>query len=803
MRTNLQRRLAASLGAVLVLLAIAVWVHWRNTQQVEQTKGTVAHTREVLGEIEHVLRLNVDLETGLRGFVITSDEQFLDPLFKARDQMVPALARLAQLVADNPAQRQRVADLEQLVNDHVAYRLRVADLVRQQGFEATRPQLKPGEGKNRVDDIRSAAAAIRNDEERLLNEREAASEAADRAAQTTLATLAVLAVLVVLGSYVALRRSIASRMRAEVALRESEESLSITLLSIGDAMLATDVKGRVTRMNPVAEQLTGWPFADARGKPVGDVFNIVNEQTRGPAIVPVDTVLATGQVQGLANHTVLIARDGRECAIADSAAPIRRADGEVVGVVLVFRDVSEERRAEHVIKQLNATLDERVRQRTEELRQSETRFRNTLDNLLEGCQIIGFDWRYHYINAAAAAHGRASVDALLGRTMMEVYPGIEQTPMFAVLKRSMENRSTEQIENTFEFPDGASNTFQLVVQPVREGIFILSTDITARKHAERMRRADHEELERRVVERTEALRLASDELATKNAELLQANRLKSEFLANMSHELRTPLNAIIGFSEILRDGLAGELTPRQREFAGDINSSGAHLLSLITDILDLSKIEAGSMMLDREEVTVVPLLESCLAVLRDRATARSIDLRHEIDPTLGTIEGDARKLKQIVYNLLSNAVKFTDPGGRVSLVARKIDRMRIDAAGTAAGRALSAPSVSDRTFLEISVQDNGIGIAAADLSRLFEPFVQVDASMKRRHEGTGLGLALVRRLVDLHGGGLAIDSTVGRGSRFAVWLPYRVVAQRSTETAHPETALLSRAVAGGGGVEGE
>jgi signal transduction histidine kinase len=247
----------------------------------------------------------------------------------------------------------------------------------------------------------------------------------------------------------------------------------------------------------------------------------------------------------------------------------------------------------------------------------------------------------------------------------------------------------------------------------------------------------------------------------------------------------------------------GELTPRQREFAGDINSSGAHLLSLITDILDLSKIEAGSMMLDREEVTVVPLLESCLAVVRDKATARSIDLRHEIDPALGTIEGDARKLKQIVYNLLSNAVKFTDPGGRVSLVARKMDRMRIDAAGSAAGRTLSAPSVGDRTFLEISVQDNGIGIAAADLSRLFEPFVQVDASMKRRHEGTGLGLALVRRLVDLHGGGLAVDSTVGRGSRFTVWLPYRVVAQRSAEAAHPTTAPLSRAVAGEGGVEGE
>jgi PAS domain S-box-containing protein len=773
MRSDLQRRLAAVTGAVLALLAAAVWVHWRNTVQADETADRVTHTRAVLGALEHALRLNVDLENGLRGFVITSDETFLDPLVKAREELPAAMARLRALTRDNPVQQERVVALEKMVIDHVEYRTRTAELVRAVGYESARQQLPPGDGKRRLDEIRAASAVIRTTEEELLHEREAASDAATRRAEITLAVLALLAAGTVLGGYVGLRRAFAARSVAEEALRGSEENLAITLDSIGDAVLATDVHGIVMQMNPVAQRLTGWPIDEARGRPVGDVFHIINGQTRAPAKVPIDEVLASGKIQGLANDTVVIARDGTECAIADSAAPIRRADGSVAGVVMVFRDVSEERRAELAILQLNASLDERVRQRTAELRASEQRLRATLDDLIEGVQIIGFDWRYHYINAAAATQGRSTVDALVGRTMMEAYPGIERTPLFATLQRCMDERSTEQLENDFVYPDGSSGTFQLVVQPVPEGIFILSMDISARKQAERLRATAQEELERRVVERTEALHLATEELEAKNVQLEQASRLKSEFLANMSHELRTPLNAIIGFSEILRSGLAGDLTPRQREFTGDIHSSGTHLLSLISDILDLAKIEAGSMTLDREVVDVVPLIESCLAIVRDKATARTIELRKEVDPSLGAIDADPRKLRQIVFNLLSNAVKFTDPGGRVSLAVRRIDRARIDAAGVGPGRVLLAPSVGDRAFIEISVQDNGIGIAEVDLTRLFQPFVQVDASMKRRHEGTGLGLALVRRLVDLHGGGLAVESAPGRGSRFMIWLPYR------------------------------
>jgi signal transduction histidine kinase len=242
---------------------------------------------------------------------------------------------------------------------------------------------------------------------------------------------------------------------------------------------------------------------------------------------------------------------------------------------------------------------------------------------------------------------------------------------------------------------------------------------------------------------------------TAYAEAAQAaNRAKSEFLANMSHELRTPLNAIIGFSEVLENGQAGELTAKQKEYSGEIHASGLHLLALINDILDLSKIEAGKMTLELEPVDLSALLESSLAIVREKALCHDIALELRLGPELGAVAVDARKFKQMVYNLLANAVKFTPDGGRVLLAAQRL---------------------SSAVF-EFSVSDTGIGIAEKDLRRLFLPFEQLDGSLARKYEGTGLGLSMVKRLAELHGGTVSVSSAPGRGSRFAVRLPLRAPA---------------------------
>ena len=281
-------------------------------------------------------------------------------------------------------------------------------------------------------------------------------------------------------------------------------------------------------------------------------------------------------------------------------------------------------------------------------------------------------------------------------------------------------------------------------------------------------------------------------LQQKNVELQDASRMKSEFLANMSHELRTPLNAIIGFSEILRDGLIGDLSDQQRGFIGDIFSSGTHLLSLINDILDLSKVEAGKMLLDLEPVPISSWLRNSLSIVREKAAERQVRLTLLGDSEIGDFYADSRKVKQIVYNLLSNAVKFTSDKGQVTLTVSRVPRSAVGTLSTGWSHRTFPLAANDYgEFIQISVSDSGIGIEPEDLQQLFRPFSQIDSGLARKFEGTGLGLAMVKLLVDLHGGTLAVESAVGTGSCFTVWLPLRdAVADEPAVAVAPRPAVL-------------
>jgi signal transduction histidine kinase len=238
------------------------------------------------------------------------------------------------------------------------------------------------------------------------------------------------------------------------------------------------------------------------------------------------------------------------------------------------------------------------------------------------------------------------------------------------------------------------------------------------------------------------------EIQEKSAQLEVANKHKSDFLANMSHELRTPLNAIIGFSEALMDRMFGDMNEKQLDYQKDIHDSGKHLLSLINDILDLSKIEAGRMELELSTFHLPTAISNAITLIRERAMRHGIALGVEVDQRLGEFQADERKVKQILLNLLSNAVKFTPDGGRVD-VSAKLDTDKV----------------------EISVKDTGVGIASEDQASLFEEFKQLGKDSSRNAEGTGLGLSLTKRLVELHGGQILVDSAVGHGSTFRVTLP--------------------------------
>jgi PAS domain S-box-containing protein len=533
-------------------------------------------------------------------------------------------------------------------------------------------------------------------------------------------------------------------MLSMINTRIHAKRIAVTLNSIGDAVVVTDAEALVTLLNPLAEKLTGWRQSEAMGLPVDEVIRIVHEGTRLPAINPVKDVLTYGTAHGLANHTLMVARDGSECAIADSCAPILDGDGKVSGAVLVFRDVTEEHAAQRALRDqqfytrslLEASIDALITTDpmgmiTDVNKQMEALTGFTRDEL------IGAPLKNYFTDQVRA---QAGIKQVVRENRLTDYE---------LTARASDGRETDISCNATTFYDRADKL---------QGVFVAARDVTERKRMEQA-------------------------LQEKNVELERASHMKSEFLANMSHELRTPLNAIIGFSEVLKDGLLGELPPQHKEYVDDIFTSGTHLLSLINDILDLSKVEAGKMTLDLEPLQVSALVQESLLVVREKALAHRIGMVTDVPDTLAgfcPIWLDARKVKQILYNLLSNAVKFTADGGTLTLRTRRVD-------------SASVPNGRYTHYLELTVSDTGIGISAADQEQLFRPFSQIDSSLARRYQGTGLGLVMVQRLSEIHGGKVAMHSVQGQGSTFTVWLPWRDSEQSLAEVV-PQPLPLSTVV---------
>ena len=293
-----------------------------------------------------------------------------------------------------------------------------------------------------------------------------------------------------------------------------------------------------------------------------------------------------------------------------------------------------------------------------------------------------------------------------------------------------------------------------------------------------------------------SLRLIRDEavpLRNANLKLEQASRMKSEFLAHMSHEIRTPINSIMGFSELLKDGRLGKLTKAQTGYVSDIYDSGQHLLSLINNILDVSRIEAGKMTLDLASVEISALLDNSISIVREKIATQRVHLHLDVQPGLGDILVDPVKARQIFYNLMSNAVKFIPDNGQLEIRARRVPRFEVgQVSGHWPSRTFALAESEFMEFLEVGIADSGIGIPAEGLEQLFQPYSRIVSESARKFEGTGLGLMLVKHLAELHGGTVAVESAEGQGSRFIVWLPLRMdgVAMASPEELYEE--LISR-----------
>jgi PAS domain S-box-containing protein len=563
------------------------------------------------------------------------------------------------------------------------------------------------------------------------------------------------------------------QMERQLALREAQ--LSKILRSTNDAVIATDRIAEVTYMNTAAEYLTGWQVAEALGREITQVFRLIDENSGEEVTNPVPQVLRSGQVSFLNDSTAMIDRQGIRRSVGDSASPIYLPSGEIDGAVMVLWDMSDRKRT------------------ADALRESEIRFRSAFETAAIGMALNDLDGRFFKVNQALCEILGYSESELLSLTYQEItHADHMQSDSEAVQSLLRGEISSFHLEKRLWHKDGYIVWISLSVSLVRninqQPIYLIAQlqNISDRKQAEIALFQLNKELEDRVNQRTEDLKqtessliATNEQLAQANAELARATRLKDEFLANMSHELRTPLNAILGMAEGMQDSVFGEVNEPQIKALQTIERSGSHLLSLINDILDIAKIASGQIELEYTPISVEMLCQSSLVFIKQQAHKKQIQLETKLQPNLPDLNVDERRIRQVLINLLTNAVKFTPQGGCITLEVSY--RSQEESSLSRTDPSINTPDNSCAVnYLRIAVIDTGIGIAPENIQKLFQPFIQIDSALNRQYQGTGLGLALVKRIVELHGGKVDLVSELGVGSCFTVDIPYIKSGQSST-----------------------
>ncbi len=487
----------------------------------------------------------------------------------------------------------------------------------------------------------------------------------------------------------------AARKAAEEAAQEIDrqrEQLQVTLASIGDAVIVTDRSGAVTFLNPVAAGLTGWPPQEAAGQPLDRVCPIINEVTRQTVENPVVRVFREGRVVDLANHTALVARDGHEFPIEDTAAPIRSRDGAVAGAVLVFRDVTESRRATEARLRLAAIVE-------------------SSDDAIVGHSLDGVVTSWN--RGAERIYGYTAAE-IVGQPLALLVPPDHPDELPDILERVRRGEAIEHFETERVRKDGSRIFVSLTISPVRnaEGRIIgaskIARDITAR---------------------------------------IEEDRRKNEFLALLAHELRNPMASLGNGLRVMR--LAGNNQPAAEQARALMERQLHHLVRLVDDLLDVSRISRGMLQLRKERLPLAAVVAHALEVCDVAVKQDGHQLAVTLPPEPVYVDADKTRLAQALCNLLTNAAKYSDPKSTITLtVAREGDEA------------------------VLRVKDAGVGIPAEMLPRVFDMFWQVDRSLEKAQGGLGVGLTIVKRLVELHGGRVEAHSEgPGKGSEFVIRVP--------------------------------
>lgn len=867
------RSLLFGLALVVLAFLLSAWATYRNVYLLYADAEWVAHTHEVVNSLQKILSLAKDAETGERGFLLAGQEAYLEPYNLAIGKLQPEIDRLKSLTSDNARQQARIEDLElriaaerKLLADHIALRKGMAIAPAQQLAILD-------EAKSEMDALREQIEEMSDAEAALMKSRtESYANTYQKALFTGIVT-SLLGLAAVVAFVFLLNQSLRNRAIAAAELHRERERFEVTLRSIGDGVLTTDMQGRVTFLNQIASNLTGWTNEDAFLQPIETVFKIISEESRQKVENPAFRAFMHGTIVGLANHTILIAKDETERAIADSAAPIRAIDGAIFGAVLVFRDVSEERMVEKALHAsearksaiLNTAIDaiitcdaaarivelnpaaERIfgfaraealgkdlgllivpeglrdshrqgmarylatgeasilnkhlelpalradgtefpveltvtripgegpvlftayirditarkqseaalRQLTAESERERRLYETILASTPDLVYVFDLEHRFTFVNDALLKMWDKTWEESIGKTCLELgYPDWHALKHDQEIDLVAESKQPIRSEVPFTGSNGTRIYDYIFVPVLTEDGTVEAVAGTTRDVTERKKMEEH--------------------LRSVAAELSEANRRKNEFLATLAHELRNPLAPIRTGLEVIKraDGDVKLIA----ETRGMMERQIAQMVRLIDDLLDVARITQGKLELRKRRVDLTDILESAVEATRPLIEQAGHTL-HVSGPSQPIrLIADPNRLAQVIANLLSNAVKYTPPGGSIWL---------------------SAEQIGDEAI--IRVRDSGIGIPADMVDRIFEMFLQIDRPFEKGYTGLGIGLTLVKRMVEMHSGSIEVTSAgLDQGSEFTVRLPLlyevRELGDDEVEERVESKAVTSRAL---------
>ena len=714
-----KRQLIGGVALVLLLL-LNVVVRDRNTEAVQAATAALDRSHETVSLLRRISLSAVDAETGVRGFVITGAESYLAPYNAAVARFNGDLAQLGLVYGDTPEQRNQLAALRTRLTESQAELEAIITATRSVGPPEAAARLSTGHNKATMDAVRTELDTIEAQARTDISARQDEARASSEVARWSGMATGLLGVAASIGFIWSVRRNAAQQASAAAALFAEREQLRVTLASIGDGVIVTDAAGCVTMINRVTEQLTGCSYDEAIGAPLEQVFRIVNEDTRQPVENPATRALRDGVIVGLANHTLLIARDGTERPIADSAAAIHGASNEVLGAVLVFRDVTEDRHAELA---LNRSLAHQQA------------------------------WSDRLRQVAAAS---LTINAA---TTQDSIVGVIDAEARRILGAG-NCRVTLADELLAE--EAGHLVVPLTLRSGRRFGYIQCSDKS---------QGPFDEDDRAML--TQLAQMAS--IAIENSRLyndIRASDLRKDaFVATLAHELRNPLAPITNSLEALR---ATNSTTEQSSSRQIIERQVGQLVHLVDDLLDVARINQGKLELRRRKVQLSEVLAAAIETSRPAIEGQGHGLSVSQPPEPIWLDADLTRLAQVFANLLNNSAKYMEGGGAIEIAAS-----------------------ADDHDVTVAVRDRGVGISPDLLPHVFDMFVQADRSLERAQGGLGIGLTLVRQLVQLHGGSVTASSDgPGHGSEFVVRLP-RVagpVERPLTAPADATTALASRRV---------